>query len=78
MNAATYTHVRANLAETMQQVCDDHLPIAITRHAKPAVVMLSLEDYQSLSEPAGLRRSPTHASCLLAADSHHAGEGASR
>ena len=78
MNAATYTHVRANLAQTMQQVCDDHLPITITRHAKPAVVMLSLEDYQSLSETAGLLRSPTHASCLLAAVGQLAGEGARR
>ncbi|MEO7793205.1 MAG: type II toxin-antitoxin system Phd/YefM family antitoxin, partial [Thermoanaerobaculia bacterium] len=31
MDAITYTAVRANLASAMDQVCDDHEPLIITR-----------------------------------------------
>ena len=74
-HAATFTQVRSKLAQTMTQVCDDHLPIVITRHAKPGVVMLALEDYQSLVETACLMHNPTNASHLLAASTQLAGEG---
>lgn len=42
----------------MDQVCEDHHPIIITRNDKPSVVMISLEDYQSLEETAYLLKSP--------------------
>jgi antitoxin YefM len=45
----------------MEQVCTDHDPLIITRAKAQSVVMLSLEDYQSLAETAYLLRSPTHA-----------------
>jgi len=65
MNAITYTAARANLASTMDQVCENHEPIIITRKADQAVVMLSLEDYNALAETAYLLRSPANARRLL-------------
>ena len=65
MNAITYTAARARLAETMDRVCDNHEAIVITRDAGPAVVMLSLEDYNALEETAYLLRSPRNARRLL-------------
>ncbi len=49
MQAISYTSARANLAKTMKKVCEDHNPIIITRKNNEAVVMLSLEDYESLN-----------------------------
>jgi antitoxin YefM len=65
MDAITYTTARANLARTMDRVCEDHDPIIITRNSEQSVVMLSLEDYSALAETAYLLRSPTNARRLL-------------
>lgn len=67
MDAITYSAARANLARTMDRVCEDHEPLIITRNKEQSVVMLSLEDYQSLEETAYLLRSPENARRLLAA-----------
>ncbi len=56
MEAMTYTTVRKSLAKTMEKACEDHNPIIITRRAESPVVLLSLEDYQSLEETAYLLR----------------------
>lgn len=61
MKVVTYTAARENLASTMDRVCFDHDPIIITRNRDQAVVMLSLEDYESLEETAYLLRSPANA-----------------
>jgi toxin YoeB len=47
MDAMTYTTVRANLASTMDRVCNDHEALIITRNGEQAVVMLSLEDFKA-------------------------------
>lgn len=65
MNAVTYSAARANLASAMDRVCEDHAPLIITRNGEQSVVMLSLEDYQSLQETAYLLRSPKNAMRLL-------------
>ena len=65
MDAISYTSVRANLAKTMEQVCEDHTPVIITRKTQPSVVMLSLEDYQAMEETAYLLRSPANAQRLI-------------
>ena len=65
MNALTYSQARSNLAGTMDKVCDDHTPIIITRKNQRSVVMISLEDYESLEETAYLLRSPRNARRLL-------------
>ena len=65
MTAMTYTAARENLASTMDRVCVDHDPVIITRNRDQAVVMLSLEDYESLQETAYLLRSPANAKRLF-------------
>lgn len=65
MTALTYSAARENLASTMDRVCQDHDPVIITRNRDQAVVMLSLEDFESLQETAYLLRSPANARRLL-------------
>ncbi|ART63391.1 type II toxin-antitoxin system Phd/YefM family antitoxin [Kushneria marisflavi] len=65
MDAISYTAARSQLSKTMEQVCEDHAPIVITRSRAPSVVMLSLEDYEALQETAYLLRSPKNARRLL-------------
>jgi len=65
MTAITYTAARETLASTMDRVCQDHDPVIITRNRDQAVVMLSLEDYESLQETAYLLRSPANAKRLI-------------
>ncbi|MTW20613.1 type II toxin-antitoxin system Phd/YefM family antitoxin [Allochromatium palmeri] len=65
MDAISYTAARANLSKTMERVCNDHTPVIITRKSESPVVMISLEDYQSMEETAYLLRSPANARRLL-------------
>ena len=65
MDAITYTTARANLADTMNRVCEDHEAIIITRNGQQSVVMLSLEDFKALEETAYLLRAPKNARRLL-------------
>lgn len=65
MNAISYTAARANLAKTMENVCNDHAPIIITRKSKNPVIMMSLEDYEAMEETTYLLRSPANARHLL-------------
>lgn len=67
MNAITYTAAREDLASAMDRVCADHNPVVITRDRDQSVVLLSLEDYESLEETAYLTRSPANAKRLLEA-----------
>ena len=65
MQSISYTAARSNLAKTMERVCEDHAPIAITRKGEGAVVMMSMEDYQALEETAYLLRSPKNTRRLI-------------
>ena len=65
MDAISYTAARANLAKTMDQVCEDHVPVIITRSQAQSVVMISLDDYEALQETAYLLRAPKNARRLL-------------
>lgn len=67
MDTISYTAARANLATTMDKVCQDHQPFIITRSGAQSVVLLSLEDFHSMEETAYLLRSPENAKRLLAA-----------
>ncbi|MFY8083650.1 MAG: type II toxin-antitoxin system Phd/YefM family antitoxin [Rubrivivax sp.] len=79
MDAITYSSARANLASTMDRVCNDHEPLIITRNGEQAVVMLSLEDYKALEETAYLLRSPANARRLLSSIAQlSAGQGTPR
>ena len=79
MDAITYSAARANLASTMDRVCNDHESLIITRNGQQSVVMLSLEDFQALEETAYLLRNPTNAKRLLSATAQlSAGKGTER
>jgi len=65
MDTISYSEARAQLARTMDKVCDDHAPVVITRKSARSVVLMSLEDYQALAETAYLLRSPKNARRLL-------------
>ena len=79
MDAISYTAARANLAATMNRVCDDHEPLIITRNSEQAVVMMSLEDYKALEETAYLLRNPKNTQRLLASIAQlEAGQGQER
>jgi antitoxin YefM len=79
MDAISYTAARANLAATMNRVCDDHEPLIITRNSEQSVVMMSLDDYKALEETAYLLRSPKNTQRLLASIAQlDAGQGKER
>jgi antitoxin YefM len=65
MDAITYTTARARLAETIDRVCNDHEAIIITRNGRQSVVMVSLDDFNTLEETAYLLRAPKNARRLL-------------
>lgn len=67
MKTMTYSESRANYAATLDAVLDDREEVVITRAGKDPVVIVSLEDYQSLKETAYLLRSPENARRLLGA-----------
>ena len=79
MEAITYSAARANLASTMDRVCNDHEPLIITRNGEQSVVMLSLEDFQAMEETAYLLRNPANARRLMSAVAQlGAGKGVER
>ncbi len=79
MKAITYSAARENLASTMQSVCDDREPVIITRKRDQAVVMISLDDYESMQETSYLQRSPENAKRLHEAiDQLESGRGKMR
>ncbi|MHB1171135.1 MAG: type II toxin-antitoxin system Phd/YefM family antitoxin [Lacisediminihabitans sp.] len=65
MKTMTYSESRANYAATLDAVTDDREEVVITRAGREPVVIVSLEDYESLKETAYLLRSPANARRLL-------------
>ncbi|MGI8949827.1 MAG: type II toxin-antitoxin system Phd/YefM family antitoxin [Ornithinimicrobium sp.] len=65
MRTMTYTESRARYAEVLDSVIDDREAIVITRSGHDPVVIVSLEDFESLRETAYLMRSPANARRLL-------------
>jgi len=64
MRTISYSKLRAELAKTMEEVCEDHAPYLVTRQGGDPVVIISLEEYESLDETAYLLRSPANAKRL--------------
>lgn len=79
MRTMTYSESRKNYAEVLNSVVDDREEVVITRAGHEPVVMVSLDDYESLRETAYLLRSPANARRLLSAiERLEEGEGAVR
>lgn len=62
----TYTESRARYAETLDAVVDDREEVIVTRAYHDPVVIVALDEYESLKETAYLLRSPENARRLLA------------
>jgi antitoxin YefM len=63
MDAITYSYARQNMADVMRRVCDDGETIVITS-SKRKVVMISLDDYNAMTETDYLLSNPANAAHL--------------
>ena len=50
MNVMTFSEARACFNQALDSVCKDHEPTVITRQRGEHVVLMSLEDYNSMQE----------------------------
>ncbi|BFP54682.1 type II toxin-antitoxin system Phd/YefM family antitoxin [Streptomyces fimicarius] len=66
MRTMTYTESRAKYAETLSAVVDDREEVVVTRAGHEPVVIVALDEYESLKETAYQLRSPENARRLLA------------
>lgn len=79
MRTMTYSESRAKYAETLSAVVDDREEVVITRAGHEPVVIVSLDDYESLKETASLLKNPANARRLLGSiDRLEAGRSAGR
>ncbi len=61
MKIMTYTESRARYAEVLDQVVNDREEIVITRQGHESVVIMALDEYESLMETVYLMQSPANA-----------------
>lgn len=61
----SFSESRAKYAETLDAVINDREEVVVTRVGHEPVVIVSLDDYESLKETAYLLRSPENAARLL-------------
>ncbi len=65
MSHVSYTAFRQHLAKYMDEVCDSHAALHVTRQNARTVVLLSEEEYEGMMETLHLLRSPANARRLL-------------
>lgn len=65
MQAMAYSQVKNRWSEILNRVTEDRASLIITRDEAPPVVIMSLDEYESLQETAYLLRSPKNARRLL-------------
>ena len=65
MGHVGYTEFRANLATYMDEVCDLHVPVTVTRQKGRSVVVMSEEEYDGIMETLHLLKSPANAERLM-------------
>lgn len=66
MKTMSFSDSRAHFAEMLDTVTNDREEVIITRAGHEPVVVVSLDDYESLKETAYLLKSPANARRLLA------------
>ena len=64
MDVITYSDARANLKDVMDRVVEDKTEVIVTRQKAEAVVMVSLAEWNSISETLHLLSSPKNAERL--------------
>ena len=65
MDAINYTDLRRNLKARMDKVYHDHEPLIITRRDNENLVLISLDDYNSITETQYLLSSKNNAAHLM-------------
>ena len=65
--STTYSALRSNLKQALDEVCEDHEPLRVERKNGDSVVVVSETDFNALEETAYLLRSPENARRLLKA-----------
>lgn len=79
MDVLTFSETRANLKSVMDQVVNDHSPVVVARKRGEAVVMLSLDDWNSIEATLHLLSNPENARRLRSSISQlDAGKGIER
>ncbi len=65
MRTLSSTELRAKLSSVMDRINDDHEPVIVTRAKGKPVVMVSLEDWESMDETTYLLASPANRAELM-------------
>ena len=65
MSFVSYTELRQNLKKHLDAVCRSRAPLVVTRQSGGSVVMMALEEYESLEATLHLMRNPANAERLL-------------
>ena len=79
MDVVTYSDARANLKDVMDRVVQDKTEVVVTRQKAEAVVMISLSEWNSISETLHLLSSPKNARRLRdSIEQMNAGKGVER
>ncbi|MFK7909914.1 MAG: type II toxin-antitoxin system Phd/YefM family antitoxin [Akkermansiaceae bacterium] len=64
MTTLSYTNARNNFASVMKKATDDREPITITRNGHEPVVVISMEEFESMEETLHLLSSRANAERL--------------
>lgn len=70
MQVLGFTEFRQNLASTLDYVADNHAPVIIKR-GKSSAVMISLDEYNALTETMHLLSNPANAKHLARSIAQH-------
>lgn len=76
MKTISFSQSRAEYAKTLDAVVNDREEVVVTRAGHESVVIVALDEYESLKETAYLLKSPANARRLLASiDRLESGQG---
>ena len=67
MKTISFSESRKHYAETLDSVVNDREEVIVTRAGRDPVVILALDEYESLKETAYLLQSPVNAARILQA-----------
>ena len=70
--------VKNRLSEVVERLEREHGRVVITKHGRPAAVMLSLEDLESLEETLAVLSDPELVTAIREADAEVAADGGTR
>lgn len=68
MQTISVSEAKDKLSQLVESIDTTHNAVTITRHGRPAVVMLSVDDLESLQETLALLHDPEHAPEVQEAD----------